>query len=212
VKLEWIQAEEVEGLLAEGRLADLDGVVIPGGFGERGIEGKIAAARYTREHRVPCLGLCLGMQVMTIEFARDELGMVGANSAEFDPETPYPVIAIMDNQRDVADKGGTMRLGAYIAQLAEGSQVAKIYGSTVVSERHRHRYEFNPAFRSRFDGSDFRCSGTSPDGRLVEFVELANHPYWIGTQAHPEFKSRPTKPAPLFDAFIAAAAELADCR
>ena len=212
VKLEWIQAEEVEGLLAEGRLADLDGVVIPGGFGERGIEGKIAAARYTREHRVPCLGLCLGMQVMTIEFARDELGMVGANSAEFDPETPYPVIAIMDNQRDVADKGGTMRLGAYIAQLAGGSQVAKIYGSTVVSERHRHRYEFNPAFRSRFDGSDFRCSGTSPDGRLVEFVELANHPYWIGTQAHPEFKSRPTKPAPLFDAFIAAATELADCR
>ena len=212
VKIDWIQAEEVEGMLAQGRLRDLDGIVVPGGFGERGIEGKIAAAGYARENDIPCLGLCLGMQVMTIEFARNALGMVAANSAEFDPRTPFPVIDIMESQRGVADKGGTMRLGAYIAQLAEGSQVAEIYGSTVVSERHRHRYEFNPKFRSRFDGTDFVCSGTSPDGRLVEFIELRNHPFWVGTQAHPEFKSRPTKPAPLFDAFVAAARGRAEGR
>jgi len=212
VDIEWIQAEEVEGMLAQGRLRDLDGIVVPGGFGERGIEGKIAAVGYAREHDIPCLGLCLGMQVMTIEYARNELGMVGANSTEFDPRTPYPVIDIMESQRSVSDKGGTMRLGAYIAQLQEGSQVARIYGTTVVSERHRHRYEFNPTYRSRFDGTDFVCSGTSPDGRLVEFVELRDHPFWVGTQAHPEFKSRPTKPAPLFDAFLAAARARAEGR
>ncbi len=212
VQIEWIQAEEVEGLLAAGRLADLDGIVIPGGFGERGVEGKLAAAAYAREHEIPCLGLCLGMQVMTIEYARNALGLTGANSAEFDPRTPHPVIDIMDSQRDVSEKGGTMRLGAYVARLAEDSQVAKIYGATVVSERHRHRYEFNPRYRSQFDGSDFVCSGTSPDGRLVEFIELRNHPFWIGTQAHPEFKSRPTKPAPLFDAFVAATTRRAEGR
>src|SRR5690606_28437127 len=170
VEVDWIQAEEVEGLLAEGRLRDLDGIVIPGGFGERGVEGKIAAAGYAREHRIPCLGLCLGMQVMTIEFARNVLGMTGANSTEFEPTTPYPVIDLMDSQRDVTDKGGTMRLGAYVAELVEGSIVAQAYGKTVVSERHRHRYEFNPKFRHRFEGSGFVCSGTSPDGRLVEFI------------------------------------------
>jgi CTP synthase len=198
IELDWIQAEDVEGLLAAGRLHDLDGMVIPGGFGMRGIEGKIAAAGYAREHEIPCLGLCLGMQMMTVEFARNVLGLVGANSTEVDPQTPHPVIDIMPNQRDVTDKGGTQRLGAYIAQLEPGSQVARIYGTTVVSERHRHRYEFNPAYRARFEGSAFRCSGTSPDGRLVEFIELEGHPFWIGTQAHPEFKSRPTNPAPLF--------------
>ncbi len=212
VAIEWIQAEEVEGLLAAGRLHDLDGIVIPGGFGERGIEGKIAAAGYAREHLIPCLGLCLGMQVMTIEFARDVLGMQGANSTEFDPHTPAPVIDIMADQRRVTDKGGTMRLGAYIAQLAPSSQVAAIYGTTVVSERHRHRYEFNPDFRSRFEGSGLHCSGTSPDGRLVEFVELDDHPFWIGTQAHPEFKSRPTRPAPLFRAFVEASRNRAEGR
>ena len=212
VQIEWIQAEDVEGLLAEDRLRDLDGIVIPGGFGERGVEGKVAAAGYAREHLLPCLGLCLGMQVMTIEFARNVLGLAGANSTEFDPQTPHPVIDLMDSQRDVTDKGGTMRLGAYIAQLETGSKVARAYGTTVVSERHRHRYEFNPVYRRRFDGTGFRCSGTSPDGRLVEFIELDDHPFWIGTQAHPEFMSRPTKAAPLFRDFIGAAAERAEGR
>ena len=204
-KIEWIQAEDVEGMLAAGRCGDLDGIVIPGGFGERGIEGKIATAQFARENLVPCLGLCLGMQVMTIEFARHELGLAGANSGEVDPLTPHPVIDILESQRNVTDKGGTMRLGAYVAELGEGTQVAKIYGKTVVSERHRHRYEFNPKYRSQFEGTDFLCSGLSPDGQLVEFIELKNHPFWIGTQAHPELKSRPTKPAPLFDAFVDAA-------
>ncbi|MBU6328659.1 MAG: CTP synthase [Acidobacteria bacterium] len=205
VQIVWIQAEEVEGLLAAGRLRDLDGIVIPGGFGERGVEGKIAAANYAREHTIPCLGLCLGMQVMTIEYARNALGLTGAHSSEFDPRTPHPVIDLMETQRDVTEMGGTMRLGAYVAKLEPGSQVAHAYGSEVVSERHRHRYEFNPRYRSRFDDSDFRCSGTSPDGRLVEFIELRNHPFWIGTQAHPEFQSRPERPAPLFREFVAAA-------
>ena len=212
VEVDWIQAEDVEGLLAEGRLRDLDGIVIPGGFGERGIEGKIAAAGYARENDVPCLGLCLGMQVMTIEYARNVLGMAGANSSEFDPQSSYPVIDLMDSQRDVTDKGGTMRLGAYVAKLLPGSKVALAYGDEVVSERHRHRYEFNPKFRSRFDGSGFVCSGSSPDGRLVEFIELDGHPFWVGTQAHPEFKSRPERPAPLFRDFIAAALGRAEGR
>jgi len=204
VEIDWIQAEDVEGLLAAGRLRDLDGIVIPGGFGERGVEGKIAAAGYARENDIPCLGLCLGMQVMTIEYARNVLGMAGANSTEFDASTPFPVIDLMESQRDITDIGGTMRLGAYVAELVEGSQVAQAYGRTIVSERHRHRYEFNPRFRTRFDESAILCSGESPDGRLVEFIELANHPFWIGTQAHPEFKSRPDRPAPLFAAFMQA--------
>jgi CTP synthase len=212
IELDLIQAEEVEGLLAAGRLRDLDGIVIPGGFGERGIEGKITAAGYARENDVPCLGLCLGMQVMTIEYARNVLGLERANSREFDPATPHPVIDLMDSQRDVTDMGGTMRLGAYVAELAPGSQVAAAYGRTIVSERHRHRYEFNPRYRTRFEGTPFVCSGESPDGRLVEFIELRDHPYWVGTQAHPEFKSRPTRPAPLFAAFIAAALARAEGR
>jgi CTP synthase len=212
VEVEWVQAEEVEGLLVEGRLRDLDGIVIPGGFGERGVEGKIAAAGYARQNGVPCLGLCLGMQAMTIEWGRNELGLTGANSTELDPATPHPVIDLMDSQRDVTDKGGTMRLGAYIAELAEGSIAARAYGKTVVSERHRHRYEFNPRYRGKFDGSGFWCSGTSPDGRLVEFVELTGHPFWVGTQAHPEFKSRPNRPAPLFREFVGAALDRAEGR
>ena len=212
VSIDWIQAEDVEGLLAAGRLKDLDGIVIPGGFGERGIEGKIAAAGYAREHEIPCLGICLGMQVMTVEYARNVLGLAGANSTEFDPTTPHPVIDLMDSQRDVTKKGGTMRLGAQPAMLEPGSIVQQAYGKEVISERHRHRYEFNPAYRRRFDGSDFRFSGTSPDGRLVEFIELAGHPYWVATQAHPEFKSRPTNPAPLFRELIGAAKDRASGR
>jgi CTP synthase len=152
------------------------------------------------------------MQVMTIEFARNVLGLTGAHSSEFDPQTPHPVIDLMESQRDVIDMGGTMRLGAYIAQLVPGSQVAAIYDSEVVSERHRHRYEFNPRYRTRFEGSDVVCSGTSPDGRLVEFIELTGHPFWIGTQAHPEFKSRPDRPAPLFSAFVSASLARAEGR
>jgi len=205
VEIDWIQAEEVEGLLASGRLNGLDGMVIPGGFGPRGIEGKIAAAAHARENMVPCLGLCLGMQVMTIEFGRHVLGMSDANSTEFEPSTTHPVIDLMVDQRDVTMKGGTMRLGAYYAVLQPGTKVAEAYGETVVSERHRHRYEFNYTMRSRFEESGLLCSGTSPDKRLVEFVELVDHPFWVGTQAHPEFKSRPDRAHPLFRELIGAA-------
>jgi len=207
VEIDWIQAEEVEGLLAAGRLSELDGMVIPGGFGIRGVEGKIAAAAFARENKLPCLGLCLGMQVMTIEYARHVLGMTDAHSTEFDPSTQHPVIDIMNDQRDVTDKGGTMRLGAYYAVLEPGSKVANAYGETVVSERHRHRYEFNSQYRTRFEASGFVCSGTSPDRRLVEFIELKDHPFWVGTQAHPEFKSRPDRPHPLFREMMRASLE-----
>jgi len=212
VEIEWIQAEEVGGMLTAGRLKDLDGIVIPGGFGERGVEGKVAAAGYARENDIPCLGLCLGMQVMTIEYARNVLGLAGANSSEFDPQSPHRVIDLMESQREVTDMGGTMRLGLYPARLVPGSRVAKIYGAEVVYERHRHRYEFNDRYRSKFEGSGLVCSGTSPDGRLVEFVELEDHPFWIGTQAHPEFLSRPNRPAPLFREFVAASLSRAEGR
>jgi CTP synthase len=212
VKVEWIQAEEVEGMLADGRLHGLDGIVIPGGFGERGIEGKIAAAAYAREHEIPCLGLCLGLQMMVIEFGRNVLGLEGANSTEVDRTTPHAVIDLMDTQRDVVDMGGTMRLGTYPAKLRPGSIVAKAYGSELVYERHRHRYEFNNKYRARMEESGLICSGVSPDDRLVEFVELEGHPFWVGTQAHPELKSRPTRPAPLFREFVAAAKSRSDGR
>ncbi|HEV7719647.1 MAG TPA: CTP synthase [Iamia sp.] len=212
VEIDWIQAEEVEGLLASSRLADLDGMVIPGGFGERGTEGKIAAATYAREHRIPCLGLCLGLQMMVVDYARNVLGLAGANSRELDAATPYPVIDLMDDQRDVTDKGGTMRLGAYVAELQPGSRVAEIYGRTVVSERHRHRYEFNPRLRHHFEGTSLRMSGESPDHRLVEFIELEDHPFWVATQAHPELKSRPNRAAPLFRELVGAALDRAEGR
>jgi CTP synthase len=212
VELEWIQAEEVEGLLAHGRLRDLDAIVIPGGFGERGIEGKVAAAGYAREHGVPCLGLCLGMQVMAIEYARNVLGLAGANSSEFDASSSHKVIDLMDTQRDIVDMGGTMRLGVYPASLTPGSAVARAYGRELIYERHRHRYEFNSRYRARFEEAGLLCSGVSPDNRLVEFVELPSHPFWVGTQAHPEFKSRPDRPAPLFRELVAAASERAEGR
>ena len=212
IEIDWIQAEEVEGMLSEGRLKDLDGIVIPGGFGERGIEGKIAAAGFTRENEIPCLGLCLGLQCMTIDFARNVLGLERAHSSEFDPSSPHPVIDLMESQRDVSDMGGTMRLGTYVAQLKPDSQVSAIYGEEVVSERHRHRYEFNSRYRAKFEDANFVCSGESPDGRLVEFIELKDHPFWVATQAHPEFKSRPDRPAPLFRAFVEAALHRAEGR
>jgi len=205
IEVVWIQAEDVEGLLADEAIGSLDGIVIPGGFGPRGIEGKIRAAEYARENQVPCLGLCLGMQVMTVEFARNVVGLKDANSTEFNAATPHPVIDLMNDQREVTDKGGTMRLGAYYAVLTPGTKVANAYGEPVVSERHRHRYEFNSNYRARIEEAGLLCSGTSPDKRLVEFVELENHPYWVGTQAHPEFKSRPDRPHPLFRELIGAA-------
>jgi CTP synthase len=212
VEIDWIAAEDVEGLLAAGRLRDLDGLVIPGGFGERGSEGKIAAARYARENNIPCLGLCLGLQMMVIDFARNVLGLSGANSTEMDPQTPHPVIDLMEHQREVTTKGGTMRLGAYYAELVPGSVVGNAYGERVISERHRHRYEFNSKYQHRFEQAGLLCSGLSPDGRLVEFVELPGHPFWVGTQAHPEFKSRPDRPAPLFRELIGAALTRAEGR
>ena len=205
VEIDWIQAEDVEGLLAAGRLADLDGIVIPGGFGERGFEGKIAAAGYAREHDIPCLGLCLGLQAMTVDFARNVMGLVGANSTEMDPDTPHPVIDLMHDQRDVSDKGGTQRLGAFYAILEPGTRVHQAYGEPVVSERHRHRYELNAQLKPRLEAAGLRCSGLSPDRRLVEFVELDDHPFWVATQAHPEFKSRPDRPHPLFRELVHAA-------
>ena len=207
VEIDWIQAEEVQGLLADGRLRDLDGIVIPGGFGHRGMEGKIAAAGYARENGIPCLGLCLGLQAMVIEFARNTCGLAGADGREFNPETPHPVIDLMDEQRNVVDMGGTMRLGVYPARLAAGSQVAKAYGDELVYERHRHRYEVNPRYRTRLEDAGLVCSGTSPDNRLVEFIELPSHPFWVATQAHPEFRSRPDRPHPLFYELVGAAIE-----
>jgi CTP synthase len=214
VTVDWIASDEAEGLLAEGRLHGLDGIVVPGGFGVRGIEGKIQATSYAREHDVPFLGLCLGMQCAVIEFARNVCGLAGANSSEFDPITPHPVIDLMDEQRAVEDMGGTMRLGAYWAKLAPSTLVHDAYGSEVVSERHRHRYEVNNRYRSRLEEGGMIMCGTSSDGQLVEFVELdeSQHPFFVGTQAHPEFKSRPDRPHPLFAAFVAAAARRAEGR
>jgi CTP synthase len=212
VEVDWIQAEKVPDLLHTDRLSRLDGVVIPGGFGERGIEGKVAAATYAREHQIPCLGLCLGLQVMVIDAARNLAEMAGANSREFDPFTAYPVIDLMDDQQNVVDMGGTMRLGSYVAELLPGSQVAAAYGTPTATERHRHRYEVNPRFRPGLEAAGLVCSGTSPDGKLVEFVELSGHPFWVGTQAHPEFKSRPDRPHPLFRELVAAALVRAEGR
>ncbi|HEX4216940.1 MAG TPA: CTP synthase [Acidimicrobiales bacterium] len=212
VEIEWIQAAEVPDLLVHDRLREFDGFVIPGGFGERGVQGMIAAAGYAREHEIPLLGLCLGLQVMVIEASRSLAGLEDANSREFDPTTRAPVIDLMEDQNDVVNLGGTMRLGSYWANLAPGTQVAKAYESEVVSERHRHRYEVNPRFRHRLEEAGVVCSGTSPDGKLVEFIELPGHPFWVGTQAHPEFRSRPDRPHPLFRELVGAALDRAEGR
>jgi CTP synthase len=213
VEIEWVQAEEVTGMLAGARLDALDGIVIPGGFGERGVEGKITAAGYAREHELPCLGLCLGLHAMVVDFARNVVGLAGANSREVDPTTPHAVIDLMNDQASVVDKGGTMRLGAYVARLVPGSQVAELYGEETVSERHRHRYEVNPRYRGRLEQAGLRCSGVeSKDDRLVEFIELPGHRFWVATQAHPEFKSRPDRPHPLFRGLVAAGLERCQAR
>lgn len=205
VDIEWIQAEDVTPMMASGLLGQLDGIVIPGGFGERGIEGKIATATWTRENELPTLGLCLGLQTMVIDYARNVAGLEGAHSGEFRRDTPHPVIDLMEHQKSVTDMGGTMRLGAYVAVLKPDTIVARSYGELVVSERHRHRFEVNGKYRQRLEDAGLVCSGLSPDGALVEFVELPSHPFWVGTQAHPEFKSRPDRPHPLFLSFMQAA-------
>ena len=205
VNIRWIAAENIDGMLVDSYLEDLDGILVPGGFGIRGIEGKIQAIRYAREHNVPFLGLCLGLQCAVIEYSRNVLGLTNAHSSEFDPLTPDPVIDLMESQKDVSDKGGTMRLGVYPAKLEEGSLVRSLYGSEVVYERHRHRWEVNNRYRQALTEGGMSMSGTSPDDRLVEFIEIADHPYFIATQAHPELVSRPDAPHPLFDGFVAAA-------
>lgn len=212
VEIEWISAETVTPLLVDSRLADLDGIVIPGGFGHRGIEGKITAATYTREQDIPCLGICLGLQAMVIDVARNLVGLEGAHSREFNDHTPHAVIDLMEDQREVQDLGGTMRLGTYVAKLAPGSAVARLYGEEVIEERHRHRFEVNPRYRARLVEAGLSCSGVSPDGLLVEFIEMPGHPFWIGTQAHPEFKSRPDRPHPLFRGLVGSALARAEGR
>jgi CTP synthase len=214
VQIEWMDSERLEDPSTDAaqRLAASDGILIPGGFGGRGIEGKIAAAGIARERQVPYLGICLGMQVAVAEFARHVAGMEGANSTEFDLETPYPVIDLLPEQKEIADLGGTMRLGADPIKLHEGTRAREIYGEAVIYERHRHRYEVNNLLRKRLTnpsgagpGSGLVVSGTSPDERLVETIELADHPFFVASQFHPEFKSRPERPAPLFREFVAAA-------
>ena len=212
VALEWIDAERVPTEIGVDVLERLDGIVIPGGFGERGIEGMIAAAQIARESQIPVLGICLGMQVMVVETARNIAGLEGANSSEFDRLSPHPVIDLMAEQLDVSDMGGTMRLGAYPAMLLPGSRVADLYGTEVASERHRHRYEYNGRYKTRLETAGLLCSGVSPDGRLVEFVERPDHPFFVGTQAHPEFKSRPDRQHPLFQGLLDAALDRAEGR
>ncbi|HEY3960671.1 MAG TPA: CTP synthase [Solirubrobacteraceae bacterium] len=214
VEIDWIDSEHLEdpSTDAPDRLAAADGILIPGGFGGRGIEGKIAAAGIARERRIPYLGICLGMQVAVAELARRLAGMEGANSTEFDIETPYPVIDLLPEQKEVADLGGTMRLGADPIKLHAGTRARGIYGEAVVYERHRHRYEVNNLLRKRLQSAGLGISGTSPDERLVEVIELEDHPFFVASQFHPEFKSRPERPAPLFRDFIAAALEQASGR
>ncbi|MCB0064101.1 MAG: CTP synthase, partial [Caldilineaceae bacterium] len=214
VEFQWISSEDLEKGRDISGLEAVDGIVVPGGFGYRGIEGKIVAARFARQHNVPYLGLCLGMQVMCIEKARDFFNSDEPNSTEFDISTEYPIIDLMPDQRDIADMGGTMRLGTYPCQLEPDSKAGRAYMSQghgqIVLERHRHRFEFNNAYRKTLEEQGVRFTGLSPDGRLVEIAELRDHPFMVGSQFHPEFKSRPNRPHPLFLAFIKAAVQYRD--
>jgi CTP synthase len=226
VRIEWVDSERLEGgagggsnrdlargkdrIAAEELLEGADGILIPGGFGGRGVEGKILAARIAREQKIPYLGICLGMQMAVAEFARHVAGMEGANSTEFDPETPFPVIDLLPEQKEIAGMGGTMRLGADPIKLHPGTRLRELYDEAVVYERHRHRYEVNNLLRKRLQSAGLIVSGTSPDERLVETIELADHPFFVASQFHPEFKSRPERPAPMFASFVAAALERAD--
>jgi CTP synthase len=205
IDLVLVDAEDLEeGGAPEKQLRGVAGVLVPGGFGDRGIEGKIAAARYARESRTPYLGICLGMQVAVVEFARNVCGLAAADSTEFDPATPDPVIYLMESQKGVTEKGATMRLGAYPCVLRKNTLAHQLYGAIEVSERHRHRYEFNLHYRAAMEEKGMVFSGTSPDGTLVEVVELSKHPWFLACQFHPEFQSRPKAPHPLFRGFVGA--------
>ena len=207
VRVQPIKSEDIEREGAERLLAGFDGLIVPGGFGERGVEGKVEAVGFARERRMPFLGICLGMQCAVIDVARNSAGLTGAHSTEFARDTPYPVICLMEEQRGVLEKGGTMRLGAQPAVLTEGTKSAAAYGRRNISERHRHRYEFNPKYRERLEQAGLVIAGTSPDGSLAEIVELSDHPWFVAVQFHPEFKSKPTAAHPLFAGFVAAAVE-----
>ncbi len=205
VKIIRVDSEDVERDGAQKYLSGADGILIPGGFGDRGIEGKILAAKYARENKIPYFGICLGMQIAVIEYARNVLGLDGANSAEFNESTLYPVITIMDDQKDIVDKGATMRLGSYECALVDGSRAASAYGQNSVRERHRHRFEYNNAYRKRLEDAGLSVAGLNPKRNLVEIVEVKDHPWMVGVQFHPEFQSKPSKPHPLFCAFVAEA-------
>ncbi|ACZ40993.1 CTP synthase [Thermobaculum terrenum ATCC BAA-798] len=208
INIDWIDSESLENEDVDQRLSHVSGIVVPGGFGPRGVEGKIAAAKYARENNIPYLGLCYGMHMLTIEFARNVCGLTGANTTEVDPDTQYPVIDLMASQKSLSDKGGTMRLGAYPCSLVAGTKVSKAYGKSLIHERHRHRWEFNNSYREIMENHGLVLSGLSPDGNLVEIVELKDHPWYVGTQFHPEFLSRPMRPHPLFLGFIEAASKV----
>ena len=212
VRVKWLQADDLAGPETDvnAAFADVQGILVPGGFGNRGIEGKMIAARYAREHGVPYLGICLGMQTAVMEFARDVCGMEGASSTEFDPDTPYPVIDIMEEQKGLEQTGGTMRLGAYRCRLAPDSLLHALYGADEIFERHRHRYEFNNAYIEAFTAHGLRVAGVNPERNLVEAVELVEHPWFVGVQFHPEFKSRPNRPHPLFTGLVGAAIRRAE--
>lgn len=205
VRIHWIDSEEITAENAGEKLADLDGILVPGGFGQRGIEGMIQAARYARENKLPYFGICLGMQIAVIEYARNAAGITNADSGEFDEQCRHKVIDFMPGQSEDIDKGGTLRLGAYPCEIAKGTTMERCYGASSISERHRHRYEFNNDYRAVLEEKGLTISGTSPDGRLVETVELTDRPFYVGVQFHPEFKSRPNRPHPLFKGFIGAA-------
>ncbi len=211
-KLHLVDAERVTDETAEELLGEMDGILVPGGFGQRAFEGKIAAVRYARTHEVPFFGICLGLQAAVCEFARDVAGLEGATSSEFDQNAAYQVVSLMPDQEDIDDKGGTMRLGAYPCKLAQNTLARKIYGEEIVYERHRHRYEVSNVYRRALQDAGMVISGTSPDDRLVEMVELPDHPWFVASQAHPEFKSRPTRPHPLFVSFVEAAVKERDSR
>lgn len=210
VDIRWINSEEVERANVDDFLQDVDGILVPGGFGDRGIEGKIEAIRYAREGRIPFLGLCLGMQLAVVEYSRNVMGWHGANSTEFNPATPYPVIDLLPEQKELDQMGGTMRLGRYSCKLLPGTLAHKAYQQEIIEERHRHRYELNNAFRQALAAKGMIFSGTRPDGYLVEIIELSGHPSFVATQFHPEFKSRPNRPHPLFRNFIEAALQFGE--